>query len=347
MATKGRVALSLMAMAFLASGTAAAQWLPDPMASVRDPTPAIPTVPGHQFAMPPLLEAPNPMMADQLVALVTGVTPDVEKLLALPEDDIDIGRAALLISKAVFPAIDVERYDAEIQRLADAVKGRANDSRNAETLLRALHRVIYEEEGFRYDHAPDARGNIGNFHLFTLLERKQGLCVPLTTLVLAVAQRAGLRAYPVAAPQHVFVRVMSSRLRTIGFETTSGTISSDAYYVERFKIADKGIKSGAYLRTESYREFLAHLLHQNAFAIRRAPVFDKATRDASIAWFEKAVAINPYAVGSIETLRWAYEYERMESSRLRDMTLAATYNQKALLAYRKTEELGLQGEPAE
>ena len=320
------------------------------MPTVSMPRPPSPFdgMPGYGGIPPIGMRQPNaPHELPRYLVKTVTTTPEVEKLLAQPEDEIDFGDAVLTLTKAIMPSLDAEHYSREISRLADGAKLIAGETNDSNVLLKAVHKVIYSDERYHYDFAENARQNDDNFLLPRVIDRKTGQCYGLTALFLAVAQRAGLRVYSVSAPQHIFVRVMGSGLTVRDFDPSSGSLTTDDYYVQHYKIAEKGTKSGAYLRTESRREFLAHVMHQNAMLLRRYAEPVEKGRQASVTWFEKAASVNPYAVETIETLRWAYEFERMEASRLRNMTLAAAFNDKATQAFKTTEELGLQGEPKE
>jgi hypothetical protein len=48
--------------------------------------------------------------------------PEIESILALPEDKIDIGFAALTFAHDQYPNIDIQAYSKEIDRLAAEVK---------------------------------------------------------------------------------------------------------------------------------------------------------------------------------------------------------------------------------
>ncbi len=332
---------------------AKAQTVPDPRASISIPNPEammqaamarptvpMPAIPNYGTVAPSQERDFQPYLI-RFAPLSAGhvFTPEVEKILALPEDKIDVGRAALTFAKEPFPNIDVESYSRKIDDLVEKIKGRA-PSPDIDSLLITMHVVLYKQEGFQYDFSPKAQEDDFKHYLNVLLDTKSGVCDSMTALYLAVAQRLGLRAYPVMAPSHIFVRLMGPGLTVRNIDPSSGKQISNEEYISWLHIPEKAVKSGAYLRTMDYREYLATFLERNGMALRPVETADQETRNRSIAYFEKAVELSPSNVDTVEMLRRAYEFERMSHSMHREMTIAASYQQKAETAYKKTEELG-------
>lgn len=344
------VIVATMSLA-IESSSANAQSVPDPMASVPNPAamiqaamarPGMPMAPVPNFGAEFSSTSPNfqPYIIHFLpVASGHVFTPEVEKILALTEDQIDIGRAALTFAKEPFPNLDVEAYSRRIDDLVEKVKNLA-PSTDIDTLLMTMHVVLYKHEGFHYDFSPNAQEEDFKHYLNVLLDTKSGVCDSMTALYMAVAQRLGLRVYPVMAPRHIFVRVMGTGLTVRNIDPSSGKAITDDGYIDWLHIPEKGVKSGAYLRTMDYHEYLATFLERNGMALRPVETADQATRNRSIAYFEKAVELSPVNADIIEMLRRAYEFEHMNYSLHREMTLAVSYQQKADTTYKKTEELG-------
>jgi regulator of sirC expression with transglutaminase-like and TPR domain len=267
--------------------------------------------------------------------------PEIEKILALSEDKIDMGLAALTVAKQIYPALDIQAYSQQLDKLADEVKAEIGDDTSPQHELIALVDVIQNKEGFRYDFSADSHIKQDNYFLNGLLKTKRGMCQTMSILYMAVAQRLGLPVYISEVPGHTFVRLVGSDKHERNLEATSGGTLTDAEYVQRFHIPEQGIKSGAYLRTMSHRESLAILFMIAAQGMR--PTTSPYVRATSIAYFEKAVELNPRFPEAVEQLRGAYEYERMLASLKRDMKMAASFETKANDCYKKTEELGFGG----
>jgi len=157
-------------------------------------------------------------------------------------------------------------------------------------------------------------------------------------LYMAVAQRLGYPVYPVIAPEHTFVRFVNSSLKEQNIELSSGAgYSTDEDYAYKLNINPKAIRAGAYLRTLTYREFLATLLQQNALVFASRGNLDKAIR-----YFEKAQRIdsrNPYFPKNLAGL-WASKAKLASSP---EATQA--FRLKSYRYFQRAEDLGWTHDP--
>jgi len=97
-------------------------------------------------------------------------------------------------------------------------------------------------------------------------ERKQGYCVGLAALYLALAQRLELPIFAVATPTHVFLRYDDGTTR-INIETAdAGAMRSDEAYARDGKIPEIALRHHVFLRNLSSDEFLAQV-HNDLGAI--------------------------------------------------------------------------------
>jgi len=119
-----------------------------------------------------------------------------------PEPEIDLGRAALLVARVEHPGLDPEPG---LRRLDDLAE-RSGAGAVADP-LRALHRLrefLFEEEGFR--------GNAADYYdprnscLSDVLERRLGIPITLSVVMMEVGRRVGLRILGVGLPGHFVVR---------------------------------------------------------------------------------------------------------------------------------------------
>lgn len=115
---------------------------------------------------------------------------EIQRLLALPEDKIDIGIAALTFAKEIYPNLDITAYSRKIDDLADKVKKLANGTQDPEQRIRALNTVLFRCEGFRYDLSPTARSKQEYYFLNGILDTKQGICYTLPLLALKLSNSA-------------------------------------------------------------------------------------------------------------------------------------------------------------
>ena len=125
-----------------------------------------------------------------LIALVmqrSAIAGEIDKLLALPEDKIDIGIVALTLAKEFYPNLDVAAYSSKIDILAEKVRWLARGTQDPEQRVRVLNTVLFRQEGFRYDRRPFSRSKQDYYFLNGILDTKQGLCYTMPLLCIAVA----------------------------------------------------------------------------------------------------------------------------------------------------------------
>jgi len=257
--------------------------------------------------------------------------PAIQKQLQLPEDQIDIGLAALTFAKEFYPHLDIAAYSKRIDLIADKARRLANGTPDPETRIRVLNTVIHQMEGFHYDRSPFARSRQDYRFLNGILDTRQGTCYAIPLLYIAVAQRLGYPLYPVLAPDHIFVRYVDPNFTEQNVETTSGgKYFPDQYYIEAFAVSKKGLKSGSYLRTLTYRQFLGQMLVVSAVTHGRNGESLKA-----IAYLEKAAQLDPQFADNYDNLRIVYTAMGEVNPHL-----AAAYREKAERYARKAQELG-------
>lgn len=116
-----------------------------------------------------------------------------------PDGEIRLARAALLIAAAEQPVLDVDRYLARLDDLADT----ALAARRAADALSRLHRLrefLFEELGFAGDRSDyfDPR----NSHLNEVLDRRLGIPITLSLVFIEVGRRLGLQMEGIGLPGH-------------------------------------------------------------------------------------------------------------------------------------------------
>ncbi len=116
-----------------------------------------------------------------------------------PDADIPLARAALLIAAAEQPGLDVDR---ELARLDDLARSADPGRRDADD-LRRLHRLrefLFEERGFAGDRVDyfDPR----NSYLNQVLDRRLGIPITLSLVLIEAGRRLGLQMEGVGLPGH-------------------------------------------------------------------------------------------------------------------------------------------------
>jgi regulator of sirC expression with transglutaminase-like and TPR domain len=126
------------------------------------------------------------------------------RLLEQPEERIDLAEGALLIAKHVTTHLDVERYLARIDELAQRLRARIGEGDTQSQRIVALNRFLFEEQGF----APNVENYFDprNSFLDQVLERKLGIPISLSLLYIEVGRRIGLTLHGVSFPGHFLVK---------------------------------------------------------------------------------------------------------------------------------------------
>ena len=123
------------------------------------------------------------------------------RALGTPEAGLDLARAALLIAEVEHPGLPVDDY----LRALDLLAARSGARRSDDPLHR-LHRLrefLFEEEGFRGN--VEAYYDPGNSCLNDVLDRRLGIPITLSVVLMEVGRRVGLDIAGVGLPGHFVV----------------------------------------------------------------------------------------------------------------------------------------------
>jgi regulator of sirC expression with transglutaminase-like and TPR domain len=140
--------------------------------------------------------------AELVDAFARFVGPDI------PDENIDLTRAALVIARTAYPDLDVEAYVARIEDLSRRVAVLACDL-NPQNAIAALNQVLFEEarlRGNREDYY-DPR----NSFLNDVLDRGLGIPITLCVVYMEVARRIGFPLDGVGLPGHFMLKHQSGK----------------------------------------------------------------------------------------------------------------------------------------
>ena len=146
-----------------------------------------------------------------------------------PEEDIDLGAAALLIAEEEYPGLDVASYVQKLDRIASGVRKRLPSRAPAQepaAAIQALNGQIFEEEAFHGNQKDyyDPR----NSFLNEVIDRKTGIPVTMSILYMEVARRIGFDIEGVGFPGHFLVKHVGERKQTIVIDPFFGGRTLDA-----------------------------------------------------------------------------------------------------------------------
>jgi len=204
----------------------------------------------------------------------------IASIVDQPDSNLDYLEAKLAFDAAIDASLDGRFVRNEIDRLCKAALGLAGGDQRSWARLRALRILLYEpgswneHKPFAYDQGDPDGKFIPNKLLHNYLKTRRGQCVSMPALFLILGDRLGLDVALVAAPEHLLVRFTDGNGDGGNIETTSGGHPArDSWVREQFRIGDRAIASGIYLRPLSKREEIAmlagtiaeHLFEQRRF----------------------------------------------------------------------------------
>ncbi len=211
----------------------------------------------------------------------TGQT--IEEILTLPEEEIDLGLAVLLLAKEVYPDIDINNYLNLLDRMAYTVHKISGGSNDPDIRIGSMNTFLYRKGRwnsgwtFEYDPVDSLAQELRNKFLNKYLDAHIGSCVTMPMLHIVLAQRLGWPIYAVCSPKHFFCRYIAPGFEESNIDATvSGGFINDARYIREDPIPQKALDNGVYMRTLSHKEYLARLLTVTSNAFYRQDKIDKS-----------------------------------------------------------------------
>lgn len=207
---------------------------------------------------------------------------NIDEMLALPDEQIEVGLGTLLTAREYDPDLDVRKYLATLDKMAAKLRTRIGNEKDPRKVITIMNRYIFTECGYTPPN-PDEDAPAGGF-LSNWMDRKEACA----RLYLALGERVGLPLFAVAVPKHVFVRYVSGNTRINIDPEENGASISDGDYVSRYRVPNTPLARSFYLRELTEREVLGVSLHSLGIAHR------EAGRNAdAIQAYRRALAIIP------------------------------------------------------
>jgi regulator of sirC expression with transglutaminase-like and TPR domain len=243
------------------------------------------------------------------------------ELLAREDVRIDLAHACFLIAQDAYPALEVERYLGEIERMALRLRGQLPQTVGAEERVAALNEYLFGELGFSGN--TETYYDPRNSYLNEVMDRKTGIPITLSILYMALGRRIGLPLEGVSFPGHFLVRLRLRNGVLVLDPFAAGAPQSEEDLRERLK---RVIPAGAldntaelpldqFLDPATNRQILARLL-RNLKAIYRDA--DKPEQQLDV--MNRMLVVAP---GSSAELRdRGLVYQRLEAYRaaLKDLS---------------------------
>lgn len=212
------------------------------------------------------------------------VSERLSRLVSVPEQEINLAEAALLIAKEEYPALDIDVYLARLDDLAARVQSRLSPQPGIEEIVVTLNEVLFEEQGFS--------GNTDDFYdprnsfLNEVLDRKLGIPITLSILYMEIGRRVGLTLEGVSFPGHFLVKFATEEGDVVLDPFAGGMPLSEEDLIERLHetVGDNPAPDtplGELLGTAGKREILVRMLRNLKIIYLRREQFDQALSAAN------------------------------------------------------------------
>jgi len=210
----------------------------------------------------------------------------IEDILRLPEKDINISIATLVLAKELYPNMNVPFFLQAFDYLADRFNYYFGNYTDPNDRIAALNTYLYkpgywnDNISFSYDDDDLHVTKLDNKFINGYISSKKGSCITMPMLYIILGEKLKIPLKPVRSAKHFFVRYEPEEF-TINFRnnieaTNGGGFISNKQYQEDVLIPDKAIKNGVYLRTLTKKEYIASLLLVNANEHLQNKNIDKA-----------------------------------------------------------------------
>ena len=134
-------------------------------------------------------------------------------LARLPDSEIDIGEAALLLAACDRQRVALDRYRDHLTTLAEELGAAAMVGEGLEGRVAALRTVFVERHGYAGDSL--TYDDLQNANLLRVIDRRKGLPVALGILVLSASHRLGWDMVGLNFPGHFLLRLDCGGARSI------------------------------------------------------------------------------------------------------------------------------------
>ena len=217
------------------------------------------------------------------------------RLVTSPEEDLDLGRAALLIAGEEHPALDVPAYLAILDSIASSAPTRPGDTLPPEERGRRLGRYLFGELGFS-GNSTDYY-NPANSHFNVVLETRTGIPITLSLLFIEVGRRTGLRLHGVGMPGHFLVGLDGTEAFFDPFNGGALLSPADCRQLAEALFGPRLTWDDGYLAPCTKYEFLFRMLNNLKVVYERTGETQKA-----LAATERMALVRPDATGLLQDL---------------------------------------------
>lgn len=168
-------------------------------------------------------------------------------------------------------------YELELREKLEGVRG-------GRARARCVAEYFFKDQQFSSN---DDLASADSFYVDRVLLTRQGYCLSLSAIILAVTDRLDLPIKGVASPRHFFLRWDDGTTR-LNIETTeSGAVRDDAYYRKR-GVSKEAEAEGLYLKSLDVPRVIAYLTNNEGYILLR-----RGQAKAAETRFREALRLHP------------------------------------------------------
>lgn len=210
-------------------------------------------------------------------------------IAGLPDEEIDLGKAALLIAAMEYPGLDLDREFGLLDSLARGVSGRLDPSRDPLFCVNTLSEYLFDEMGFQGN--ADDYYEPRNSFLNEVLRRRLGIPITLSLVCIEVGKRLDIPLLGVSMPGHFLVRHQEEEDLFID-PFYKGILLSEAECAQRLQqVTQANVPwDSGYLAPVSNREFVARILRNLKNIYLQRQEFDR-----TIKTIDRLIVLQPQA----------------------------------------------------
>ena len=210
------------------------------------------------------------------------------------EDNIDLGRAALLFAQVEYPALDVDAYLCRFDAMAADLRPRIASGDEPGRIVETLGEYLFREIGFAGNETDyyDAR----NSYLNDVLDRRTGIPISLAAIYLELGKRLELPFEGVGFPGHFLVRLADPFLPVLVDPFGQGKLTTEDECRARLRAqyGDRVELTTSMLRPVGTRSILFRMLANLKGVYARQDAYDRAVRTIGLMLLVEPAAVAEY-----------------------------------------------------
>jgi len=125
----------------------------------------------------PVTEEPSDEIVDKL--LQKSEDEILDAVAKLPDEEIDLGLVALVLTKGFYPDIDIKEYLKQLDEMSEEIKQLIGDEKDPEKIIQIINKYLFETKGFKnpFSLLDPWEKQINLSSLNRVLDTRQGSCL--------------------------------------------------------------------------------------------------------------------------------------------------------------------------